>query len=212
MGSLLGYCFPTTIASLFSLILCIYLFLAALGLPCCVGLPLAALSRATPSLSCTVSLRWWLLLLQSTGLAALQHVKSSPSSDRTHVSALAGGFLIPGLPDEKRRGPFYTRNLGQRWLEISINSSSTPHKKNTDERSRHKVSKNMSISLHTCFCGRNYMEIRIFSIKWPFLSLWRHQSNLFPCLIPTSCRRRVRRERIWNQASPGACEAHWPVK
>ena len=43
-------------------------------------------------------------------------------------SSLAGGFLIPGLPGEKRRGLFYTRNLGQRWLEISINSSPTPHK------------------------------------------------------------------------------------
>ena len=38
-------------------------------------------------------------------------------------SALAGGFSPPG---EKRRGLFYTRNLGQRWLEIWINSSPPP--------------------------------------------------------------------------------------
>ena len=54
---------------LFCLIVFIYLFLAALGLPCYVGFSLAAVSRDSPGVSLP-----WLLLLQSTG--PIEHMGS----------------------------------------------------------------------------------------------------------------------------------------
>ena len=80
----------------------IYLFLAMLGLRCCVGLPLVAKGRGVGGLrrSCNswASHCGWLLLLQRTGsrvwglqqlwlggLAAQWHVGSSRNKDQTHV-------------------------------------------------------------------------------------------------------------------------------
>ena len=45
----------------------IYLFLAVLGLRCCVRLSLVAASRGYSSLQCEGFSLWWLLLLRSTG-------------------------------------------------------------------------------------------------------------------------------------------------
>ena len=93
----------------------IYLFLAVLGLHCCVGFSLVVASGGCSSLQCMAFLLWWFPLLWSTGskvrgLQQWQHVGSAVVAHRFWFSKACGIFPDQGsnLVSPALTGRFFT--------------------------------------------------------------------------------------------------------